>query len=306
MNDPINQTKLFGLSNYFNELKYLFDNNKLPNKILLSGQKGSGKFTLSLHLINYILSKNEDYSYDVQNLQINDKNRSFKLVKNNTSPNFYLIDIKKEKKNIEVDQIRELISFCNKSSFNTKPRFVLIDNHELMNLNSNNALLKTLEEPNDNIFFIIINNTSKILQTIKSRCLFFKITLSQQESIKIFNKIIDKDINSLINNDLISHYFTPGDLLNLYNFSLEKKIDLSNMNLKEFLLKIIDNQYYKKDNLNINLIFAFFQMYFIKEINNLDNYSVYTKFVNSINEIKRFNLDIESLFIQLRYQIIND
>ena len=47
-------------------------------------------------------------------------------------------------------------------------------------------------------------------------------------------------------------------------------------------------------------------MYFIKEINNLDNYSVYTKFVDSINEIKRFNLDIESLFIQLRYQIIND
>ena len=306
MNDPINQTKLFGLNKYFNELKYLFDNNKLPNKILLSGQKGSGKFTLSLHLINYILSKNEDYSYDVRNLQINDKNRSFKLIKKNTSPNFYLIDIKKEKKNIEVDQIRELISFCNKSSFNNKPRFVLIDNHELMNLNSNNALLKTLEEPNDNIFFIIINNTSKILQTIKSRCLFFKITLSQQESIKIFNTIIDKDINSLISNDLISHYFTPGDLLDLYNFSLEKKIDLSNMNLKEFLLKIIDNQYYKKDILSINLIFSFLQMYFIKEINSLDNYSVYTKFVNSINEIKRFNLDIESLFIQLRYQIINE
>ena len=306
MNEPINQTKLFGLSNYFNELKYLFDNNKLPNKILLSGQKGSGKFTLSLHLINYILSKNEDYSYDVQNLQINDKNRSFKLVKNNTSPNFYLIDIKKEKKNIEVDQIRELISFCNKSSFNNKPRFVLIDNHELMNLNSNNALLKTLEEPNDNIFFIIINNSSKILQTIKSRCLCFKITLSQQESINIFNKIINKDIDSLINNDLISHYFTPGDLLDLYNFSLEKKIDLSNMNLKDFLLKIIDNQYYKKDILSINLIFAFLQMYFIKKINNLDNYSVYTKFVNSIDDIKRFNLDIESLFIRLRHQIIND
>ena len=306
MNDPINQTKLFGLDNYFNELKYLFDNNKLPNKILLSGQKGSGKFTLSLHLINYILSKDEDYSYDVKNLQINDKNRSFKLIKNNTSPNFFLIDIKKEKKAIEVDQIRELISFCNKSSFNNKPRFVLIDNHELMNLNSNNALLKTLEEPNDNIFFIIINNSSKILQTIKSRCLYFKITLSQQESINIFNKIINKDIDSLINNDLISHYFTPGDLLNLYNFSLEKKIDLSNMNLKDFLLKIIDNQYYKKDILSINLIFAFLQIYFIKKINNLDNYSVYTKFVNSIDDIKRFNLDIESLFIRLRHQIIND
>ena len=98
MNDPIKQTKLFGLSNYFNELKYLFDNNRLPNKILLSGQKGSGKFTLSLHLINYILSKNEEYSYDDQNFQINEKNRSFKLVKNNTSPNFYLIELKKKER----------------------------------------------------------------------------------------------------------------------------------------------------------------------------------------------------------------
>ncbi len=306
MTDPINQTRLYGLGNYFNELKYLFDNNKLPNKILFTGQKGLGKFTLSLHLINYILSKNEDYSYDDQNFEINEKNRSFKLVKNNTSPNFYLIDIKNEKKNIEVGQIRELISFCNKSSFNNKPRFILIDNHELMNINSNNALLKTLEEPNNNIFFIIINNSSKILHTIKSRCLYFKITLSQQESIKIFNKIIDKDINSLINKDLISHYFTPGDLLNLYNFSLEKKINLTKMNLKEFLLEIIDNHYYKKDILSINLIFSFLQMYFIRKINNLDNYSVYTKFVNSIDDIKRFNLDIESLFIQLRHQIDND
>ena len=78
------------------------------------------------------------------------------------------------------------------------------------------------------------------------------------------------------------------------------------MKLKEFLLEIIDNHYYKKDVLSINFIFAFFQIYFTKEINNLDNYSVYAKFVSSINDIKRFNLDIESLFIQLRHQIVND
>ena len=73
------------------------------------------------------------------------------------------------------------------------------------------------------------------------------------------------------------------------------------------ILKLIS--IFHLDNLfiiSINLIFAFFQMYFIKEINSLDNYSVYTKFMNSFNEINRFNLDIESLFIQLRYQIIND
>ena len=306
MIDPINQTKLFGLDNYFNELKFLFDNNNLPNKILLTGQKGSGKFTLSLHLINYILSKNEDYSYDDKNYEINENNRSFKLVKNNTSQNFYLVETKKDKKNIEVDQIREIISFCNKSSFNNKPRFVLIDSHESMNMNSNNALLKTLEEPNDNIFFIIINNSSKILQTVKSRCLNFKINVSQQKSVEIFNKIIDKNINDFISSDLISYYFTPGDFLNLYNFSIEKKIDLSNLNLERFLLLIIDNNYYKKDILNINLIFTFLQMYLIKNINNLSDHSFYIKFISSIENIKKFNLDIESLFIQFRHHLVND
>ena len=105
---------------------------------------------------------------------------------------------------------------------------------------------------------------------------------------------------------MISHYFTPGDLLNLYNFSVEKKVDLSNITIEEFLLAIIDNSYYKKDIVNINLIFAILQMYFIKNIKNLNNYSVYNKFVDSIDNVKRFNLDIESLFIQLRKQIAND
>ena len=134
----------------------------------------------------------------------------------------------------------------------------------------------------------------------------FKINLTQQESIEIFNKIIDKNIYDIISSDLISHYFTPGDLLNLYNFSVEKKVDLSNIKIEEFLLAIIDNSYYKKDILNINLIFAILQMYFIKNIKNLNNYLVYNKFVNSIDNIKKLNLDIESLFIQLRKQIAND
>ena len=56
-----------------------------------------------------------------------------------------------------------MILTLNKSSFNTKPRLVLIDNIELLNINSVNALLKIVEEPNDNIYFILINNNKKIL-----------------------------------------------------------------------------------------------------------------------------------------------
>ena len=58
-----------------------------------------------------------------------------------------LIDVKDEKINIDINQIRDLISKLNKSSFNQKPRFILIDNIEFLNTNSINALLKVLEEP---------------------------------------------------------------------------------------------------------------------------------------------------------------
>ena len=58
--EPSNQTNLFGLDKYFDSIN-LYNKNILPNKILLSGQKGSGKSTLAYHLINYILSKDEQF-----------------------------------------------------------------------------------------------------------------------------------------------------------------------------------------------------------------------------------------------------
>ena len=156
--EPAKQTKLFGHNELFFHLKNLYSQEKLPNKILFSGEKGIGKSTLSYHLINYILSYEEEFSYDSTNLTINTENKSFKLIQNKSNPNFILIDVSEDKKNIDINQIRNLIVDLNKSSFNSKPRIVLIDNIELLNINSVNALLKILEEPNDNINFLLIKN----------------------------------------------------------------------------------------------------------------------------------------------------
>ena len=83
--------KLYGLKENFNEIANLYNKKTFPNKILLSGKKGLGKSTLGYHLINYILSINEVNKYDQINLCINEDNKSFKLIKNNSHPNFYLI-----------------------------------------------------------------------------------------------------------------------------------------------------------------------------------------------------------------------
>ena len=178
--EPINQIKLYGLDNYFLELVSLYKKNNFPNKLLLSGIKGSGKSTLAFHFINYVLSKDEKFNYSLKDFQINPENKSFKTIMNKSNPNLNIIDVKIDKKSIDINQIRELITTLNKSSFNNKPRFVLIDNIEFLNINSINALLKFLEEPNYNIYFILIHNNKKVLPTLLSRCINYKISLSNK------------------------------------------------------------------------------------------------------------------------------
>tara|TARA_S200000501_G_scaffold161152_1_gene151942 strand:- start:1429 stop:2358 length:930 start_codon:yes stop_codon:yes gene_type:complete len=305
--DPSNQKKLYGHKLLFNNLIDLYKREKLPNKILLSGEKGIGKSTLAYHLINFVLSESEEYSYDLNNNQINENNRSFKLIFNKSNPNFNLIDVSKDKKNIDINQIRELIISLNKSSFNMKKRFVLIDNIEFLNVNSSNSLLKILEEPNDNIIFILIHNNKRVLPTIKSRCLNFKVFLTYRETIEITNKILNADIFSLINSDLIDNYTTPGKLKSIVQFSEEQKINLKDLNLKNFLLNIIKNKIYKKENSINGFIYSYMELYFrkntsIKE-NNLIN--VYDDFIKKINNTKIYNLDQESLFMEFEDRVLN-
>ena len=52
--EPINQSKLYGLNKFFDELAEFYRKGIYPNKILFSGQKGIGKSTLAFHFINYI------------------------------------------------------------------------------------------------------------------------------------------------------------------------------------------------------------------------------------------------------------
>ena len=60
--NPSTQINLFEHKEIFNQLYKLYKNDNLPNKILLSGEKGIGKSTLAYHLINFVLSENEEHS----------------------------------------------------------------------------------------------------------------------------------------------------------------------------------------------------------------------------------------------------
>ena len=305
--DPLNQTNLFGHGHHLILLKNLYIQNKLPNQILLSGEKGVGKCTLAYHLINYILSADEDFSYDLKNFKINSKNKSFQLTQNKSNPNIYLIDVAADKKNIDINQIRNLILNLNKSSFNSKPRFVLIDNTELLNINSTNSLLKILEEPNDNIYFLLINNNKRILPTLKSRCLNFKISLTYDQSIEIINKKLKDNIYHLLNKELISNYSTPGHLLSIINLTNIINVDIKNINLKDFLSVIIRDKYYMKETSVKDLIFSLIELYFRINISvkNIRLMNIHNYFLKKIKDKKKFNLDEETLFMEFEEKVLN-
>ncbi len=301
------QKRIYGLDRFIFELIDIYKKKKLPNKILLTGEKGCGKSTLAYHFINYVLSQDEDYSYNETKLEIQENNRSFKLVSNKTSPNFELVDLNEEKKNIDINQIRNLISNLNKSSFNTKPRFVLLDNIEYLNKNAINALLKIIEEPNSGVYFILVNNSKNLLATLKSRCLEFRINLTNKESIKITNKILGQNILDTINVDLLNFYQTPGNIFNIFLFATENQINLKDLSIESFLRKLIDQKYYKKNFLTKRMTLEYIEMFFLKKINfsNIKLFSLYDYFLDYYKNTQKYNLDEESFFIEFKSKLLN-
>tara|TARA_Y100001954_G_C15761665_1_gene579467 strand:+ start:646 stop:1578 length:933 start_codon:yes stop_codon:yes gene_type:complete len=305
--EPQNQKNLYGLDKFMNEFVNLYLQDNLPSKILLSGPKGIGKSTLAYHFINFVLSQNEECSYNLEKFEIDSNNRTFKTILNKSNPNLILIDIDSDKKSIDINQIRKLILNLNKSSFNEKPRFVLIDNIDFLNKNSINALLKVLEEPNLNIFFLLINNNKKILPTLLSRCINFKINLSHNESQFITEKLLNTKLNHVISNDLLNYYSTPGITYNLVKFGEINNYNLVDYDLKSLLKKLIINNHYKKNNFIRNIIFEFIEFYFNKtniplRKNIFDKYSYFLK---KISNTKIYHLDEESLFLEFNEEILN-
>ena len=310
MTSILSTYKLYGYDNLFLEFDNLLNNNLLPNKILLSGANGIGKYTFAVHFINYVLSKNEDDSYSFKSKQININNKSFKLMNNSTHPNFSLMNLKINKKNIDIEQIRNIINYSQKSSFNQNKRFILIDNIELLTKNASNSLLKLLEEPPENLYFILIHDNSyRILETIKSRSINFKINFTNKSIIQITEKNIGEEDFSNINNTYLKMYNSIGDLVFLNNFAKKYEINIKSYTIKELLNYIISKKLYKKDSeLNIFIYrliqFLLFETFYLSKDNKI--YDLYKYFILKMNNTIKYNLDIESLFFEFKNTLINE
>jgi len=304
---PFLSTKLISLGQHFDEMVKLYNAGSFPKVLLLNGKKGLGKFTLAFHFLNYVYSKKEKNSYNILDKEIDSNSTFYNSILNQINTDVIFLQAEAGK-NIKIDDVRHLKSVLAKSSLSNKPRFTIIDEVEFLNLNSVNALLKTLEEPGDNNYFILINNQqADLIETVSSRCLKNNIYLKLKQQKKVIKYLIEsKKIDIKIND---SENLTPGlffrynNLFNEHNLNYDDDIF---SNLKKMLHAFKKN----KDKTLINMSLFFVDQFFyqlIKENNNKINMLLNLKLsiTNKINEFIKYNLNINSVLNSIESKLTN-
>ena len=311
--EPKIQLKLFGYNNYFNNFASIYKKNKLPNVMLLSGPKGAGKSTFAYHFTNFLLSENEKDSYSIERFEINPNNLTFKLIQNHTHPNFFLLENYPFDENIKIDKIRNLLKFLNKSNYSKNLKIIFLDNAEYLNLNSSNALLKALEQPSKNTYFFIIHNESSlIIETIKSRCIKFKFHFNIEEKKNIFKQITENLQLSFneVKLDTLLHFETPGNLLKCLIALKDSKLNISEDNFS-CILFLIDKYKTSKNPELLNFISLLIENFYNElSLHDGKNINLYltnkNKISYMINDMKKFNLDKKNLLISIDKILKND
>ena len=147
-------------------------------------------------------------------------------------------------------------------------RFIILDSVDIFNINSLNALLKIIEEPSENNFFILTNNNSKkIPETVKSRCIELKIIMKSEDKKIVAQKLLTKfGQKSFFDYD---ESLSPGNYLK-FNYLIET----ININLDDPFIRNLNTliSFYqkKKDLFLIDLIF-FILDYNFKKFREKDN-----------------------------------
>ena len=247
--------ELIGFEKEYSDLLKRYKSNNLPNSILIHGLSGIGKRTFLNKLVKNII-----------NIEFKDSNldHHLNLFKNNTHPNIKIIEKEtdsktgKIKSNITIEQIRRLKTFLNSTTtIQNSSKIVIVDSADYLNISSANSMLKILEEPKENTYiFLISNQISLLLPTIRSRCLKIKFNT---HNLTNFTNIIKDNIDE-ISNEEINFYFeltygSPGTTILYYNndfldiFQLSIKCLLSNdldddkINLSNILSKLTNDEF---------------------------------------------------------------
>ena len=304
--NPKKTTRLFGLENEFNLLKKMISSDKFPKTLMLTGNRGVGKSTMISHLMHYYFDKK---TYNENENKFTSESFFLNQFIENLFPNILYLN-GSDYRNVRIDDIRKIINDLNKSPIKKDKRFIILDDIDSFNINSLNALLKIIEDPGKNNFFILINNKSnKLLNTIKSRSIEIKIMINNKDRLSISSSLL-KYFNQdrIFDENLVSS--TPGNFLRFNYIFNNNSLDINEKFLTNFsnILRI----YKKEKNIFYKEMLLFFVEYNFQKLKSqgiFNNKKIIEKklsILKNINDFFLYNLNQNTLLSNLEENYFDD
>jgi DNA polymerase III subunit delta' len=169
---------IIGQDTAIKTLQAMISSDQLSGSYLFSGPKGVGKRSLSVEFAKTL-------NCEKQELDSCEKCASCNKVNSLNHPDVFILKKEKESSFIKIDKIRDIIYQASLKPYEAGKKIFIINDAEDMNEESQNALLKILEEPRENqIFILTTSRVSGILPTVISRCKAVKFNLLSQTQIQ--------------------------------------------------------------------------------------------------------------------------
>lgn len=153
---------------------------RFPHALLMVGQTGLGKRAFARHLSNMLLCEAPDWAHYQPCAQC----AACAKTANDAHPDFRKLGPQEGKKEISVDDARNILNFLQLSNqSSTGYKVVTVDPADCLSRSAANALLKTLEEPaKKRVIILVAESMGKIPATIRSRCQLLRFSLPSSQS----------------------------------------------------------------------------------------------------------------------------